>query len=440
MKVLDCLLNWKDDFLVPYELHLKNLIGSKSFREELTTWSLSKESNLIGESHRSYLVPLVTRILIPKVRKLKTLASRKHTSVNLRKAVLGFLAQLEVDELPLLFALLIKPLLSISGVDMMNNWFWSSSAWSMDESYSFSVLKYFTMDNMVALSWKKRYGFLHVIEDIIGVFDEVHVKPYLDLLMGCVVRMLGSCTSIIDSGKSNGLSLVDMYSSFGLREKGVGAENQIMHGYEPVQGAEIFMPEDHISLVLNKYEDHDFACDFWDLFFTSVKSLIDGFKQEGASSEKPSSLLSCFLSMSGSYKLVSLLYREENLAPDIFSILTVPTASEAILSCVLKFVENLLNLDNELDHEDGAVNRILLPNLDALIGGLHCLFKFSNATRREETETTELERSMEMEIAGAIHGDGEGAIDGDGEGAIDSAVSLLENRRSRIGEVEKSED
>ncbi|KAL6992171.1 hypothetical protein U1Q18_010278 [Sarracenia purpurea var. burkii] len=385
MKVLDCLLNWKDDFLVPYELHLKNLISSKSFREELTTWSLSKESNLIEESHRSYLVPLVTRILIPKVRKLKTLASRKHTSVNLRKAVLGFLAQLEVDELPLLFALLIKPLLSISeGVDVMNNWFWSSSAWSMDESYSFSVLKYFTTDNMVALSWKKRYGFLYVIEDIIGVFDELHVKPYLDLLMGCVVRMLGSCTSIIDSGKSNGLSLVDMYSSFGLHEKGASAENQIMTSTAMKQFKELrSLCLKIISLVLNKYEDHDFACDFWDLFFTSVKSLIDGFKQEGASSEKPSSLLSCFLSMSGSYKLVSLLYREENLVPDIFSILTVPTASEAILSCVLTFVENLLNLDNELDHEDDAVNRILLPNLDALIGGLHCLFKFSNATRRK---------------------------------------------------------
>lgn len=77
MKVLDCLLNWKDDFLVPYDQHLKNLISSKSLREELTTWSLSKESNHIEQHHRSYLVPLVTRVLIPKVRKLKTLASRK---------------------------------------------------------------------------------------------------------------------------------------------------------------------------------------------------------------------------------------------------------------------------------------------------------------------------------------------------------------------------
>lgn len=68
---------WKDNFLVPYELKLKNLICTKTLREELTTWSLSKESILIEEGHRPYLVPLVIRILAPKVRKLKKLASRK---------------------------------------------------------------------------------------------------------------------------------------------------------------------------------------------------------------------------------------------------------------------------------------------------------------------------------------------------------------------------
>ncbi|PSS35668.1 Small subunit processome component like [Actinidia chinensis var. chinensis] len=382
--VLDCLLNWKDDFLLPYDLHLKNLISSKSLREELTTWSLSKESNLIEERHRSDLVPLVIRILVPKVRNLKTLASRKHTSVHHRKAVLGFLAQLEVDELPLFFALLIKPLLRISqGFDGMYKWFWSSSESSKDDFDSCSVLKHFTMDNIVALSWKKKYGFLHVIEDILAVFDELHVKPCLNLLMGCVVRILGSCTSIIDSGKSSGLSVVEKDFSF-RHETGGGVEDQIttstsMKHFKELRSLCLKI----ISLVLNKYEDHEFGFDFWELFFTSVKPLIDGFKQEGASSEKPSSLFSCFLSMSGSYKLVSLLYREENLVPDIFSILTVPAASEAILSCVLKFVENLLNLDSELDHEDSAIKRILIPNIDALICGLHCLFKSNNATMRK---------------------------------------------------------
>lgn len=137
-----------------------------------------------------------------------------------------------------------------------------------------------------------------------------------------------------------------------------------------------------VSLVLNKYDDHDFGDEFWELFFKSVKPLIDSFKQEGSSSEKPSSLFSCFLAMSRSSYLVPLLFREKNLAPNIFSILTIPTASEAIISCVLKFIENLLNLEDDLDDEDNAAQKLLLLNLDELINSLHHLFQSDKATKR----------------------------------------------------------
>lgn len=82
LKVLDCLLIWRDGFLIPYDQHLKNLINSKNMREEVTTWSLSRESVQIKDTHRTYLVPLVIRLLVPKIRKLKMLASRK-VSLNL---------------------------------------------------------------------------------------------------------------------------------------------------------------------------------------------------------------------------------------------------------------------------------------------------------------------------------------------------------------------
>lgn len=81
---------------------------------------------------------------------------------------------------------------------------------------AYNFLKYFTVDNIVALSWKKRYGFLHVIEDVLGVFDEFHVRPFLDLLMGCVVRVLGSCTSSIDVAKCNGFSSLEDHSNADL--------------------------------------------------------------------------------------------------------------------------------------------------------------------------------------------------------------------------------
>lgn len=137
-----------------------------------------------------------------------------------------------------------------------------------------------------------------------------------------------------------------------------------------------------VSFVLNKYEDHDFSCEFWDLFFGSVKPLIDGFKQEGFSGQKPSSLFSCFLAMSRSEKLVSLLCREQNLVPDILSILSVKSVSEAIVACVLNFVENLLILDDDLGVEDNSGKRVIRLYLEALVDNLHRLFETNVAAKR----------------------------------------------------------
>lgn len=135
-----------------------------------------------------------------------------------------------------------------------------------------------------------------------------------------------------------------------------------------------------ISSTLNKHDTHDFSSEFWHIFFTSVKPLLDNFKQEGASSEKRSSLFSCFIAMSQSPTLVPLLGREANLISAIFSVLTVRTASDAILSSVLDFIENLLKLDKDLDHEgNDTVKRILEPHVEVLVSSFRDLYQ----TRRE---------------------------------------------------------
>ncbi|XP_004492742.1 uncharacterized protein [Cicer arietinum] len=385
-KVLDCLLLWKDDYFLPYTEHLRNLISSKITREELTTWSLSRESKMIEECHRAYLVPLVIRLLMPKVRKLKGLASRKKASICHRKAILSFIAGLDIIELPLFFALLIKPLQIVKKTDEPANLFWTLPIGCTSEFQASSLLEYFTSDNIATLSWKKKYGFLHVIDDIVGVFDELHIRPFIDLLVGCVVRVLESCTSGLDNVKLNGLPSEQHNSSTSsnsLGEDSVPA-NQILIGNTSKQLKDMrSLCLKIVSLVVNKYEDHEFGSDLWDRFFSSVKPLVDKFKQEAASSEKPSSLLSCFLAMSANHKLVALLCREESLIPDIFSIVSVNSASEAIVYCVLKFVENLLSLDNQLDYEDSSVHRVLLSNIEVLMDSIWCLFGSDNAAKRK---------------------------------------------------------
>lgn len=129
-----------------------------------------------------------------------------------------------------------------------------------------------------------------------------------------------------------------------------------------------------IAHVLDKYEDSDLGSEFWDLFFSAVNPLIKNFKQEGSSSEKTSSLFSCFLSMSRNRNLVTLLCREESLIPDICSILTVTTASDAIKSSALKFIENLLCLDSELHEDDSMIKGFLDPYIETLFSSLHSLF------------------------------------------------------------------
>ncbi|XP_020264631.1 small subunit processome component 20 homolog isoform X1 [Asparagus officinalis] len=381
LKVLDCLLNWKDEFLTPYGQHLKNLIISKNLREELAIWSASKDSQCIQECHRGPMIPILIRLLTPKVRNLKTLGSRKHTGVSHRRAVLCFLAQLDVDELHLFFALLLNPLLRCPlASDVTNTQF--AIPFEKDIEPRSSVLV--KCSDTVALgnfSWKKSYGFLHVVEDILRTFDEFHIRPFLNLLMRVVAQILESCMlSLTSDSKVHGTD-IPLLSANMLQSPADQASDEFCFSLEVSTSNKQYKELRSlclkiISFALNKYDSHDFGSDFWDTFFNSVKPLTDCFKQEAASSEKASSLFSCFLAMSRSRTLVSLLDREAKLIPKIFSILTVRTASDDIISSVLNFVENLLILDNESnDQEENPVKGVLLPHLAVLIDCFHGLLQ-----------------------------------------------------------------
>ncbi|KAG5385531.1 hypothetical protein IGI04_037001 [Brassica rapa subsp. trilocularis] len=357
MSVLECLV-LSNDYLLPHRHRLENLIKSKKLREELTNWNFSKD---IDEAHRSHFVSLVIRIIMPKVRSLKNSASRERTSIRHREAVLGFISQLDVNELSLFFALLMKPLNIIS--DEATDLFWSSGKSSLDYFQRSKFSKYINVDALSTLSWKMKSGFLHVIQHILEVFDVFHVRPFLDFLMGCVVRLLVNNAPNIDEESNN-------------IDKKIASTNHDQAGTSLKQFKELrSLCLKIIARVLKKYEDCELGSEFWDLFFSAVNPLIKSFKQEGSSSEKPSSLFTCFLSMSKSPNLVTFLCREESLVPDIFSIPTVTTASEAIKSSALSFIKNLLSLEKDMEADDHVNKGFLNPYIDALINNLHSLFR-----------------------------------------------------------------
>ncbi|ERN01577.1 U3 small nucleolar RNA-associated protein 20 [Amborella trichopoda] len=409
MKVVDCLLNWKDEFLLPYGLHLKNLIDPKSTREELTTWSLSKESDHIHEQHRNNLIPLIIRILVPKVRKLKIVKSRKSTGALHRRALLCFLAQLEVNELPLFFFSLLKPIHDVctksEGFDHQLLCSWEKSL----REFQPVRIGHLTAGCMGDLPLKKISGFVHVVEDILRTFDELHIKPFLGMLMMYVVHMMESCTQNLNYVKSDQYSIVgndsDRVQDFELRKESETVtsprldsnmqDREVIHeapilDTDMAKGVGIKQSKDLrslclkvISFVIDKYGSHGLTSDFWDIFFVSVKPLVDSFKQEGPSSEKPSSLFSCFLAMSKTPELVHLFQREDKLVPSVFSVLSIRSASNAMISAVLSFVENLLLL---FDEDSGSghheLEMSLLPHLNTLFYNLRELIQHHKGSQR----------------------------------------------------------
>lgn len=66
---LDCLLNWKDGYLLSYVEHLENLVSYATLREEIVTWSIGRESHQVQDEHREGLIAVVLRILYPKILK-----------------------------------------------------------------------------------------------------------------------------------------------------------------------------------------------------------------------------------------------------------------------------------------------------------------------------------------------------------------------------------
>ncbi|XP_020699901.1 small subunit processome component 20 homolog isoform X1 [Dendrobium catenatum] len=387
LNVIDCLLNWKDDYLIPYDQHLKNLIISRNIREELTTWAVSKESEYIQEEHRAQLIPVVVRLLAPKVRKIKTLALHKHAGMNIRRAILCFLAQLEVDDLHLFFSLLLKPLLwNHHGVNVLDGYSDGICSRFSGQWQSLIPLNCSITEAIANISLKRKYGFLYVLEDVLKTFDEIHIRPFLRPLMTFVVLILENCMSNIKNEVGRKICASEKCVAGDLE---VDVAENSAHNFLVMSASGKQLKDLRslclkiLSSALSKHDSHDFGCEFWDIFFNSVKPLIDNFKNEGSSSEKPSSLFSCFLVMSRSPVLVSFLNREANLVPAIFSILTVRTASDAIISSVLGFIENLLNLETDSDLENDSIKAVFYPHLEVLVKNFHELILSNEDSHRK---------------------------------------------------------
>ncbi|RZB39164.1 small subunit processome component 20 -like, partial [Asbolus verrucosus] len=97
---LDCIMNYKHKFLIPYKDNLYNLIDDKKFKSELTAFRIDKDANTVQEEHREDLVPIIMRIVFSKMIAKTGLRTGGKSSGQLRRnLVLRFLAGCEEKEM-----------------------------------------------------------------------------------------------------------------------------------------------------------------------------------------------------------------------------------------------------------------------------------------------------------------------------------------------------
>ncbi|KAK7865447.1 hypothetical protein R5R35_002325 [Gryllus longicercus] len=106
---LDCLMAYKEKYLLPYSDHLYGLLNDKTFKSEITLFRVDKESTIIQKEHREKLLPVVLRILYGRMLTKTGHGSTGRGAADLRRSlVLRFLAGCYENEMIMFLQLAFK--------------------------------------------------------------------------------------------------------------------------------------------------------------------------------------------------------------------------------------------------------------------------------------------------------------------------------------------
>ncbi|CAK1596413.1 unnamed protein product [Parnassius mnemosyne] len=95
---LDCVLNYKNKNVIAYKSNLYNLVDDKKFKDELTLFKITEDSQHIQPEDREHVIPIVLRILYGKMTS-KLGADKKGGGQTKRSLVMRYLSGCQENEL-----------------------------------------------------------------------------------------------------------------------------------------------------------------------------------------------------------------------------------------------------------------------------------------------------------------------------------------------------
>jgi U3 small nucleolar RNA-associated protein 20 len=107
---LDCLVRWGEPPLVKHRKHLAGLIDGKTFRENLTLFSVDSHHSSLTPEDRTLLLPLLSRILFSRLTRRVGRGSSKSGMASTRATIFAFFGGFAPQELRPLLDLMLAPI------------------------------------------------------------------------------------------------------------------------------------------------------------------------------------------------------------------------------------------------------------------------------------------------------------------------------------------
>ncbi|XP_053970584.1 small subunit processome component 20 homolog [Hylaeus volcanicus] len=341
---LNCLLNYKHKYLLPYKDNLYNIISDKNLKNELTRFKIDNESNMIQNEHRNEFVPILMRLIYAKmVSKTGMRTGGKVGGSLKRKMILRFLAGTQENEMIIFTEMAFKP-------------FKKYMPFELERKINLKQLTtriIDTVDLNNVIPPKRLQSAANLLAILIEQFGSKMAHKLLPYLLGLVMCILAEVTGILQKS------------------------DKVLAGYLPSIRSVRTTCISILARFFAHFEDYAWSEHEIDaLFNVAVFPWLEKLPMEGIHSPTP--LLKLFMAWSKNSRYYSLFikHREDNKSisplPYVMQLLVGPKTHASVANAILEMIEKMVTLQdygktNENDMETDAPFVPLTPVLTNLL-------------------------------------------------------------------------
>ncbi|CAG9093810.1 unnamed protein product [Plutella xylostella] len=311
---LDCVLNYKNKSITAYKDNLSNLVDDKKFKDELTLFKITEDSQNIQLEDREHVIPIVLRILYGKMTS-KLGAEKKGGGQARRSLIMRYLAGCNEAEQKIF-------------IEMAFSYVNRYMAMSPKEIYEDTIKN---IDLKAITSPGKLHSILNLFEVVREYFGGYMKDELLSQLFKIFYSVCSTISAVLSQGDKVHIGYVKVMKN--LRQIAISSLRKLFEQFD--------------KYPWSKEELHV-------IFETLVWPLLPRLHIEGIHS--PTALLKLFntwcLNPRYYVLLVTSSEKDANLStlPEIFKLLLAPKTTSGVVNLILDMIEKLLTLTT--DEED----------------------------------------------------------------------------------------